>query len=120
LRVGIPAGKLDEARVKTLPGRRLILRPQAATKAGLQKLPAEQDVLPQVGINRIFGEMKNRDAKNAEDEFAAQHGMRWRGWHSEKIAAAGGKKIFYSTDRSDVRNRLVAGPVGKPCSVEIL
>jgi hypothetical protein len=42
----------------------------------------------------MVGETKNREAKDAEDERAAQHGMGWRGWHGGKVAAAGGKKSF--------------------------
>ena len=77
-----------------MAGRRPRIGLGALEVAGLQNLLTEEDVSPQVGVNGMVGETKNREAKDAEDERAAQHGMGWRGWHVGKVAAAGGKKSF--------------------------
>jgi hypothetical protein len=82
-----------------MAGRRPRIGLGAREVAGLQKFLAEQDVPPQVSVNGVVGETKNREAKDAEDERAAQQGMGWRGWHGGKVAAAGGKKSFFVRQR---------------------
>ena len=99
-----------------MAGRRPRIGLGALEVAGLQNLLTEEDVSPQVGVNGVVGETKNREAKDAEDERAAQHGIDWRRWHGGKITAAGDKKSFFVRQRNAPRREVRRGGKGSAAS----